>query len=259
MRPSTNILLVQSALLLGDFVDTGVVATRATVNTAMASATGALTALASWALTTGRKGVLAWDLPTAMNGALSGLVSITAGAFTMDFWSSAVTGMLAGAFYLLSSLWLERLKIDDAVNAVPVHMVSGALGVIATGLFSNPNHVEEAFGIEGKGGLFFELGKDAGSFDMTLLRNQFFGLIFISGWTIFTTLPFFCFLDWMKWFRVEKFVEIGGLDAHFHGEEMDQLAEAELRRALNLPRSGRKSVTDPSATSTSRPKVVSFR
>jgi Amt family ammonium transporter len=225
----------------------------------MASAAGALTALAAWALTTGQKGILSWDLPTAMNGSLSGLVSITAGAFTLDYWSSIVTGALAGILYIKSSIWLEKWRIDDAVNAVPVHMFCGGWGVIATGLFSNPSHVEDAFGVEGRGGLFFEFGSNADSFDMIMLRNQIFGLIFICGWTIVTTLPFFYFLDYMNWFRVQKIVELGGLDAHFHGEERDLVGQADLLRALDISRTARKPVTglQPEPIP-NRPQIVSF-
>ena len=238
----------------------------------MAAATGALTALAYWALTTGRQGLLAWDLPHAMNGGLAGLVSITSGCLTMEFWSAGLTGILAGVLYITGCQLLERFRIDDAVNAVPVHMFAGALGVIATGLFSNPDYVEEAFGVADRGGLFFELGGSAGSFDAVMLRNQFYGIVFIMGWTILTTLPFFLWLSWMGWFRVERIIEIGGLDAAYHMEERDKLAEAELRMALNLETSRhKKSSLTPSGSSRPDPgesglsssshrpaKVVSF-
>ena len=158
--------------------------------------------------------------------------------------------------------------IDDAVNAVPVHMFGGALGVLATGLFSNPDHVEDAFGVVDRGGLFFEFGSNAGSFDAIMLRNQFYGLIFITGWTILTTTPFFLWLNWMGWFRVEKMVEIGGLDAAYHAEERDRLAEAELRGALAietsrhkksyLTSSNRQEPDSSGVSSSNRPKVVTF-
>ena len=252
-----------SALLLGNAVDTGLVANRAAVNTTMAAASGALTALVYWALTTGRQGLLAWDLPHAMNGALAGLVSITAGCFTMDFWSAAITGMLAGILYITGCRLLERFRIDDAVNAVPVHLFGGALGVISTGLFSNPNHVEDAYGVVGKGGLFFEFGNDAGGFDAIMLRNQLYGLLFIVGWTMLTTTPFFMWLNWMGWFRVAKMAEIGGLDAAYHAEERDRVAEAELKMAMEAKREKlnptRRLTNDSSAFSSShRPKVVHF-
>eukprot|EP00977_Amphora_coffeiformis_P029801 scaffold42806_cov237-Amphora_coffeaeformis.AAC.5 len=252
-----------SALLLGNAIDTGMVANRAAVNTTVAAATGALTAMVWWALTTGRQGLLAWDLPHAMNGALAGLVSVTSGCFTMDCWSAAVTGIMAGVLYVTGCRLLERFRIDDAVNAVPVHMFSGAMGVLATGLFSNPNNVEEAYGVADKGGLFFELGNDAGGFDTTLLRNQLYGLLFIVVWATLTTAPFFLMLNWMGWFRVEKMVEIGGLDAAYHAEERDRVAEAELKMAMEVKRDNsnptRRRTNDSSAYSSShRPKVVHF-
>ena len=256
-----------SALLLPHAIDTGLVANRAVVNTSMASATGALTALVFWAYTTGKQGLLAWDLSHAMNGALAGLVSLTSGCFTLDYWSAAATGFLAGIFYITGCRLLERFRIDDAVNAVPVHMFSGALGVLATGLFSNPDHVEDAYGVVGRGGLFFELGNNSGGFDGILLRNQIYGIIFIMGWTVLTTTPFFLLLNWLGWFRVERMVEIGGLDAAYHAEERDRLAEAELRMALETSTHKKKylnmvennSRRESSVMSDSnRPKVVRF-
>ena len=229
----------------------------------MAAASGALTALIWWALTTGRHGLLAWDLPHAMNGALSGLVSITSGCFTMDYWSAAIVGIMAGILYVTGCRLLERFRIDDAVNAVPVHMLCGAMGLIATGLFSNPDHVEEAYGVAGRGGLFFEFGNESGGFDATLLQNQLYGLLFIVGWTAFTTTPFFLWLNWMGWFRVEKMVEIGGLDAAYHAEERDRVAELELKIAMEANRDNsnptRIHTNDSSRQSSShRPKVVHF-
>lgn len=199
-----------------------------------------------------------------MNGALSGLVALTSGCFVMDYWSSAVTGILAGVLYVLGCRLLDSWRIDDAVNAVPVHMMSGALGVLATGFFANPSYVEEAYGIVDHGGLFFELGKSGGSFDATLLLNQFVGLLFIVGWSAFCTTPFFLWLNWMGWFRVEKMVEIGGLDAAYHAEERDRLAEAELRVAMAeattnvAPKDRSSRVESYEPSSSHRPKVVHF-
>ena len=257
-----------SALLLTETLDTGAIASRAVTNTAMASATGALTALGYWALTTGRQGLLAWDLPHAMNGALAGLVSVTSGCFTLQLWSSAIAGVVAGFLYITGCRLLEHYRIDDAVNAVPVHMFSGAWGVLATGLFSNPDFVEESFGVAGRGGFCFEWGNNAGGTDAILLRNQIYGLLFISIWTLITTTPFFLWLNWMGWFRVEKMVEIGGLDAAYHAEERDRLAEAELRGALAietsrhkksyLTSSNRQEPDSSGVSSSNRPKVVTF-
>lgn len=200
----------------------------------------------------------AWDLPHAMNGALAGLVSITSGCFVMDYWSSAITGMLAGIVYITGCRLLDAWRIDDAVNAVPVHMMNGALGLLATGLFANPIHVEEAYGVTCHGGLFFELGSNAGSFDATLLGNQCIGLLLIAGWATFTTTPFFLWLNYNGWFRVDKMIEIGGLDAAYHAEERDRGAEADLRVAMEATKDTSNKSRREEPSSSHRPKVVHF-
>lgn len=248
-------------MLLDSSVDTGTIATRSAVNTTMSAAVGALTALLTSAVSTGSEGLLTWDLPNAMNGALCGLVSITSGCFTMDCWGAGLTGVVAGFLFVFGSHLLVRFRIDDAVDAVPVHLFGGAWGLIATGLFSDPDLVEAAFLVADKGGFFYELGKDAGGFDASLLSAQFYGLVFISGWTCLTTIPFFIILNWLGWFRVDKFVEISGLDANFHGADEDRLGQAELRAAIEKARFSKDRATPEEAIpakSSNQPKTVSF-
>jgi len=57
-----------------------------------------------------------------MNGCLTGLVAITAGAATVETWGAVVIGVCAGWFYLLGSHLLVKFRIDDAVDAIPVHV-----------------------------------------------------------------------------------------------------------------------------------------
>jgi ammonium transporter len=103
------------------------------VNTTIAGAFGALTATAlSW-----RSGGRA-DVPTMMNGSLAGLVGITASANIVSTGEAVVIGGIAGVVMYGVTVLLERVEIDDAVGAVPVHLGAGIWGTLAVALFGNP-------------------------------------------------------------------------------------------------------------------------
>ena len=73
------------------------------------------------------------------------------------------------------------MRIDDAVDAIPVHMVGGAWGVISTGLFTSNELRAMAFGSADHGGWFYEWGNGSG--DFTLLGIQLLAILFFLGWT----------------------------------------------------------------------------
>lgn len=102
------------------------------VNTAMAGAAGMVTTmLLSW---------LIYKKPDAgliMNGALAGLVAITANAHVVGGLQSLPIGAIGGLFMLGSTILLEKLKIDDAVGAIPVHLGAGIWGTLAVALFGD--------------------------------------------------------------------------------------------------------------------------
>ncbi len=74
-------------------------------------------------------------LTHTINGSIAGLVSITAGCATMDVGFAMITGLVAGAIVIAGSYILEKLLLDDVVDAIPVHGLSGVWGTIAAGLF----------------------------------------------------------------------------------------------------------------------------
>lgn len=81
------------------------------------------------------------DLSMVLNGCLAGLVGITAGADTVSIKSSVIIGAIAGVLVVFSVLSLDKLKIDDPVGAISVHLVCGIWGTLAVGIFSfNPEH-----------------------------------------------------------------------------------------------------------------------
>ena len=77
------------------------------------------------------------DVVVIMNGALAGLVGITASAQLMTPWKAALIGGVAAVVMQLCTLALERLEIDDAVGAVPVHLGAGIWGTLAVGLLGD--------------------------------------------------------------------------------------------------------------------------
>lgn len=106
------------------------------VTTSLAAAAGLIAAmLASWSLQHKP------DLSMVLNGALAGLVGITAGADTVSVNSAIVIGLIAGVLVVVSVLLFDRAKLDDPVGALSVHLVCGIWGTLAVGIFStNPDH-----------------------------------------------------------------------------------------------------------------------
>jgi Amt family ammonium transporter len=110
------------------------------INTLLAGATGSVVALYIQLIRTGKT-----DILIACNGALAGLVGITAGAAFVEPWSAVVIGAIAAPIMMGSVLFIERvLKIDDPVSAISVHGVAGLWGLLAVGIFANGNN-----GVEG--------------------------------------------------------------------------------------------------------------
>lgn len=147
-----------------------------------------------------------------MNGGLSGLVAITGGCGVVEPWSATIIGFVGGILYLLGSRGLVMLRLDDAVDAIPVHMVNGIWGMIAVGLFGSPELLRKVCGdgAERYAGLFM-------TGDGTLLACQLVGLLCIIGWVMLIMLPFFVWLDYRGWFRSDPLEEIVGLDTSYHG------------------------------------------
>ena len=111
-------------------------AVLAAINTLMAGAAGGLAAmLFMWWFGPTRKP----DAGLSVNGVLAGLVAITAPCAFVDTWAAVVIGIVAGVWVCVATSLLEKMKIDDPVGAVPVHLFNGAWGVLAVGIFANGN------------------------------------------------------------------------------------------------------------------------
>lgn len=145
------------------------------------------------------------DVSMCLNGALAGLVGITAGCDALDALGAVIVGIVSGILVVVVVEWLDlKLHIDDPVGAVGVHFANGVWGTIAVGLLANP---DAPAGLEG---LLY-----TGSFK--LLGIQTLGIIAILAWTAAAmTLTFFIIKKTIG-LRVSKEEEIKGLDSTEHG------------------------------------------
>jgi len=134
-------------------------------------------------------------LVTTVNGALGGLVSITAGAATMTPVYAVISGFIGGFVIFFGERLLLKLKLDDVIGAVPVHAFCGVWGTIAAGLFY-------------AGDLF--------SVDRVIV--QLIGAATILVWSLLTALLVYFTIDSIFGLRVERRTERRGLDYSEHYE-----------------------------------------
>ena len=144
------------------------------------------------------------DVSMTLNGALAGLVAITAGCDCVSPVGAFFIGAVAGFLVVLSVEFFDNIaKIDDPVGAVSVHMANGIWGTIAVGLFST--------GADGVGkGLFYGGG-------VSQLGVQILGIIAIDAYVLVVMFIAFKIIDKTIGLRVPAQVEIDGLDIHEHG------------------------------------------
>ena len=144
------------------------------------------------------------DVSMTLNGALAGLVAITAGCDCVSPVGAFFIGVVAGFLVVLSVEFFDNIaKIDDPVGAVSVHMANGIWGTIAVGLFST--------GADGVGkGLFYGGG-------VSQLGVQVLGIIAIDAYVLVVMFIAFKIIDKTIGLRVPAQVEIDGLDIHEHG------------------------------------------
>lgn len=166
---------------------------RISVTTNLAAAAGAVSAM-----------LTAWivfkkpDTSFALNGALAGLVAITAGCDVMSAATAALTGLVGGILVVFSVVFFDKIKVDDPVGAISVHGVCGAWGTLAIGLIA-PEH-----------GLLF--GKGAGQ-----LITQAIGVGAAFAWAFPVSLAIFFVIKKTVGLRVGAQEELEGLDIHEHG------------------------------------------
>lgn len=166
------------------------------ITTNLAAAAGAL---ASLFLTWAKYGKP--DASMTLNGALAGLVGVTAGCAAVDNYGAIAIGIICGIIVVYSIEFIDKkLKIDDPVGAVSVHGVCGAIGTLCVGLFAID------------GGLFY-----GGGFGQ--LGTQAVGVFGIGAWSLVTSFIILFILKKTIGLRVSEKEEIEGLDIHEHGME----------------------------------------
>ncbi len=165
------------------------------ITTNLAAAAGAVTSM-----------IVAWSrykrpiLSFALNGALAGLVAITAGCDIVSPSGAVIIGIIAGFVLPFGVEFIDKvLRVDDPVGAVTVHGICGALGTILVGFFAVD------------GGLFYGGGA-------SLLGVQIIGVLAVAAWAMFLAFILFRILKATNGLRVEKRIEEEGLDIYEHGE-----------------------------------------
>lgn len=177
------------------------------VTTNIAAAAGGVAAtFTSWALS-GKP-----DLSMTINGILAGLVGITAGCFVVGYAGAFWIGLLAGIIVVFSVGFFDSIKIDDPVGATSVHLVCGAWGTLAVGLFANPNNFTQAGDADAVAGLFY--GGGVGQ-----LGVQILGILSLGLFTVVVTSIFWLILKATLGIRVSPEEEMKGLDIGEHGME----------------------------------------
>ncbi|MDY7014878.1 MAG: ammonium transporter [Cyanobacteriota bacterium] len=153
------------------------------------------------------------DLSMIINGILAGLVGITAPCAWVSVPWAAVIGLIAGIIVVFSVQMFDKIEIDDPVGATSVHLVCGAWGTLAVGLFA-----------QGPDGTIYEEGGGplAGLFlggGIEQLWYQFVGVISVGGIIVVLSSIFWFALKSTLGIRVTEEEEIGGLDIGEHGME----------------------------------------
>jgi ammonium transporter, Amt family len=166
------------------------------ITTNLAAAAGALASMFLTWIKYGKP-----DASMTLNGALAGLVGVTAGCAAVDNFGAVAIGLICGIIVVYSIEFVDKkLKVDDPVGAVSVHGVCGAIGTLLVGVFAIDGGLAY-------GGGFGQLGAQAA------------GVFGIGAWSIVTSFIILFILKKTIGLRVSEKEEVEGLDIHEHGME----------------------------------------
>ncbi|MBX7056537.1 MAG: ammonium transporter [Leptospirales bacterium] len=172
------------------------------VNTNMAAATGTLGAMfTAWIL------LKKPDMGMILNGCLAGLVAITAPCAFVSIPAGMLIGFIAGIIVVLATLMMDKVKLDDPVGAVPVHLINGIWGTLALGLFYD-NEVAKNVAA---------LATDNGIGAQTM--EQLKGILAVGAFTLVASIVLWFILKFTVGIRVSEEEEVEGLDIGEHGNE----------------------------------------
>lgn len=173
------------------------------LNTQLAASAGAIAAMfIAWAVS-GKA-----DIVTTLNGALAGLVAITASCAFVAPWAAVIIGLIGGLIVFYSMKFFEKAKIDDPIYALSVHGVAGVWGTLSTGFFATPELAAMNTGLPGLfyGGGFTQLGVQA----LGVVTSGVYA--FVVAYVILKVMK-----KVMGTIRVTEEEEIIGLDLSEHG------------------------------------------
>ena len=162
------------------------------VTTTLSAASGSITAMYT-SMISGKPNV-----GMTLNGALAGLVGITAGCANVNNLGAVLIGLVSGVLVVYSINFLEKQGLDDAVGAISVHGICGIWGVLAVAIFDTAD------------GLVYGGGT-------SLFGPQLIGILAIGAWAYGTSFLVFKVIDSTVGLRVTAEEEIAGLDASEHG------------------------------------------
>ena len=178
---------------------------RTAVTTTLAAAAGGVTTLIIKYFLDG-----IWDLVSVCNGLLAGLVAVTSSCSVIEPWAALICGFVGAFVYVGAGKLLLKLRIDDPLEAAPLHGFTGAWGVIFPGLLAKKEFMAESYGNDSSYGVFY--GSNA-----KLLGANVIGIIVIAAWTISTIGTVFYGLNKAGKLRISREEEEAGLDVSHHG------------------------------------------
>jgi Amt family ammonium transporter len=177
------------------------------MTTNMAAAAATMTAtLTSWFLM-GKP-----DLGMTLNGALAGLVAITAPCAFVTVGASVVIGAIAGVLVVVSVIFFDKIKVDDPVGALSVHLVNGVFGTLCVGLFATPDRIGRSGNSAATAGLFYGGG-------FAQLGKQLAAIGATAAYVLVASFIFWGIIRATVGMRVSAEEEVQGLDIGEHGQE----------------------------------------
>ena len=184
------------------------------VNTNQAAATGSLGAmLTAWLL------LKKPDLSMILNGCLAGLVAITAPCAFVTISSGAIIGFISGIIVVLAVIFFDKLKLDDPVGALAVHLVNGVFGTLALGLFYSYDVAASIAALPPTGADGKTLTADQwGAMQQTMVQLK--GIVMAGAFVFVISLVFWYVIKAVfGGIRVSAEEEVEGLDIGEHGND----------------------------------------
>jgi len=178
-----------------------IVAKIAVTTTISAASAAAVSALLIFVIK--KDGKIIFDLNRCLNSVLAGLVAITGGCAVIDIWGAVIVGVIAVFVYEAASRLLIYFRIDDPLNAFPVHGACGLWGTLAVGIFATDENIKHVYGWEN------EAVSKGHQFLIQLL-----GAASTIAWVCILCAILFTLCGAFKILRINPVVEANGLDMH---------------------------------------------